>query len=182
MRRAALYRARMNARQAVTILGWIWIGLGAMAFVSASGGLMMSLLMSRLGEPRSKSPLAVDVLFEHFGAAAGIQIFLSLILVFAGVHFLKRRNWARIVIQAFSMLGILWQCFFGVIWVRTLWQMKAAANGPSEGAIELMRWAMTAGGTLAMLGPAVLLGSCIWLLNRPFIRQEFTGTKLAVQG
>ena len=165
----------MNARRTVTTIGWIWFGLGLLAFVAGLGGLLVSTVT---GLPASAPPVRsvlMDFLWQHYQEGAAIQSVVALFIVFSAYMFLRRRSWTRLVIQIFSAVLLMWTVYFGIFWLRGVASMKSDSSlDHVYGAIRIV---MLVGGTVVLGIFALSFGLCIWNLSRAAVKQEFRNAK-----
>jgi len=162
----------MNARQTVTTIGWIWLGLGVLSFVSGVGGFLASTFMGLPTSPLPVRSVVMDFLWQHYREGALIQAIVALFIVFSSYMFLRRHTWARVVLQVFSALLLAWTVLFGVFWVRGL-----AAGSDQNQFFMVFRVVMLAGGAVVMGIFALAFGYCIWTLSRAAVREEFRNVK-----
>jgi hypothetical protein len=167
----------MKAKQIVTLIGWIWFGLGVMAFMSGLSGLVMSSIMRISEAPMPKAFGPLGWIWEYYREAAAGQVVLALFIVFTAYNFVRRKAWARIGIQFFAALCLLWFVAFGVFWVYSISSLTAAPG--SEQAATVMRIFMSVAGGVMMLGLASLFAFCIWLVSRPSVKEEFRQSEVA---
>ena len=60
----------MNEHQTVTAIGWIWLGLGVMAFVSGVGGFLVSTITGLPTSPLPMRSVPMDFLWQHYREGA----------------------------------------------------------------------------------------------------------------
>lgn len=126
----------------VTVLGWGWIILGILSFISGTMALLMSTVMNAMapgGFPPSGKNFppqfaVMQVVFEHFTILALTQLVLAACVVYTGANLLKLREWARRVLLALSILALTYIVSFSIFWMYMWISMThtgaAAAPGP----------------------------------------------------
>ncbi|WP_211325531.1 hypothetical protein [Roseimicrobium gellanilyticum] len=164
----------------MTLIGWMWFGLGVLAFISGLGGLMMSSLMDvlRANPPKNTAPL--DGIWNYYRQAAVVQVVLALFTAFTAYNFVRRKPWARIGIQFFSVLTGLWFVGFGIFWVCTTSSLAAAPG--SEQVATAARIFMSVAGGVMMTALATVFGFCAWFIGRPAVKDEFQPANQAKAG
>lgn len=124
----------MNERKpptCVTVIGWVWIILGAFMCFSAIMGLLVFLMMNQLAAgsyPRMKAETPAFV--RIFPLLTLAQVGLASVGVVAGVKLLKLQAWARAALEGLTWLFLTFTVGFGVFWVIT-WCSTSSRGGPS---------------------------------------------------
>jgi uncharacterized membrane protein len=163
----------MNGRQTVTMIGWIWVGLGALAFVSGVGAFLVSSKQSSIPPlPFPVRSAVMDFMWQHYHQWAAIQIVLAVFIVFTSVMLLRRQLWAKFTIQFFSAAFLTWIVLFGIFWLRIMSTMASSDSGP-QFFFLVVRIFMSVAGIATMGTFAFACGLCIWALSRPAVREEF---------
>ena len=165
----------MNARQIVATIGWIWLVLGAMAVVAGLGGLMASTVKGLSSARLPVHSILMDFLWQHNRETSAAQVALGPLVVLTAVMFLRRRPWARVIIQALSAAMLAWVVWFTVYWLRALAFMTSDSD--PRPAVMVVRIVMSVGGILVMGGFATAFGLLIWVLNRTAIKEVFRDSK-----
>lgn len=163
----------MNGRQTLTLIGWIWVGLGALAFVSGIGAFLVS--SSRSGTTPLRFPVrsaVMDFMLQHYHQWAAVQVCLAVFIVFTAFMLLRHQLWAKFTIQFFSAAFLTWIVLFGIYWVRIISAMTSSDSGPWFFFLAV-RILMSVAGIASMGTFAFAFGLCIWALSRPAVREEF---------
>lgn len=161
----------MNARKTVTVIGWMWVALGILAFVSGVGGCLLSTLMGKPTGPLPMRSALLDFMWQHYSQGAAIQAVFSLFIIFAAFKFLQHRPWARVGIQFISALVLAWLVFFGIYWLDGV--MSFTSNSVSETFLQPVRILMCVSGISVFCVLAIVFGGMVWILSRTGIRDEF---------
>jgi hypothetical protein len=157
----------------VTLIGWLWVILGGIVFCSGFGVYVLSSvfflpvgLISRLDFG------VVGFIVRHHRELAFWLGIWGACLAFPGFMFLWRKPWARLAIQAESLVNIALLTAFSVSWVRMLSEITsrfvpdAIAREPRISmSLDGIGWSIT------FIGLFVV---CIVWLRRPAIRAEFS--------
>ena len=123
-------------------LGWCWLAIGGMMFLSGGMALLVSTIMDRTVSggfpPRAdKFPpqfAPMFVIFQHFGIFASIQLVVAAFIFFTATQFMARREWARHILLVFSILGLTYVIGFGIFWIH-MWTSvteTATASAPNK--------------------------------------------------
>ena len=162
----------------VTVVGWIWL-VAAMSrvldgllvlFVWKVGGLERGLpfLVPRSSHMKLRM-LGFQTMMRHAGAILALQVLVALLLGYAAFELLRRKAWAKTVVEAASWIGIAVMAGVGAyIYASTA---QVALESP-EAASEIRLAGAAAGVFVALLG-AVFFGGTIFLLRRPDVRRAF---------
>jgi hypothetical protein len=122
----------------VTVIGWLFVGFGALALLGGIFGTIMSFLIPFPDEPAAKMIDApppfrlMSRLFDYFGFLAAAQVAVAIIMICSGVAFLRLQSWARTAIEAVTWLGLTYNLAFGAFWiwaVVTMWREVPAEAG-----------------------------------------------------
>ena len=167
----------MNGRQIVTMFGWIWVCLGALAFVSGIGAFLVSSRHPGVSPlPFPVRSVVMDFMLQHYHQWAVVQASLAVFIVFAAFMLLRRQLWAKFIIQFFSAAFLAWIVLFGIYWLRIMSSITSSDSGP-QFLFFALRIFMSAAGIASMAPLAFAFGLCIWALSRPAVRQEFRNKK-----
>lgn len=121
---------------AITVIGWLFIGCGALAILSGAFAVVISIVAPPPAEPPAKTadaPLPFQIvgrIFDYMGLLGAVQIVIAALMIWSGAAFLRLRAWARTVIEAITWLGLLYTLSFGAMWiylVSTIWREAEAA-------------------------------------------------------
>lgn len=97
----------------VTVIGWVWIVLGAMMCMSSAMGYAIW-----FGNPQLSSVPAnansPDLFLKYFPFLFALQICLGILAISAGIQFLKLKAWARTALEAMTWLLLLYVVGFGI--------------------------------------------------------------------
>lgn len=169
----------MQARQKVTLIGWIWVALGAQAFVAGAGAFLIT---TAQGMPKGElftqlqahSPL-MGFVWGHYRTGAGIQALLSPLVVYSAFMFLQRRSWARVMLQVLSAGHLILIVFILIFWLDAL---AFVTSRPDQFPFPIfIRFIMSIMGVVSMLPFAFGFGLCLWTLNRPDVKEEFRSAR-----
>ena len=72
----------MNEHRTVTTIGWIWLGLGVLAFVSGVGGFLVSTITGLPTSPLPMRSVPMDFLWQHYREGAAAQTIFAPFVVF----------------------------------------------------------------------------------------------------
>jgi hypothetical protein len=135
----------MNAIQkkrptAVTVIGWIFIAGAILMILSGGMGFAAFSFMKQMGVERPPIPeqapfqfSVMEVIFQHFGLIAMVQVVLAIFIIIASIQFLRLRRWARTALEVIAWLGLVYLVSFGIFWVVS-W-LEITSNIPvTEGA------------------------------------------------
>ena len=121
--------AQSGRPSGVTITALLWIILGAFSFLSGFLGGVAVLVLERdstiMFYPETSPVLWImDLLFRYFAAGAAIQMFFSVLAIWAAIGLLRLKSWARSAIELLCWFLFFWCVCFGVFWVY-LWTYTA---------------------------------------------------------
>ena len=139
---------------AVSIIGWIWVGLGVCMSVSA----MMAILVASLNASHGPVPpppitfgRALAFVFDHFTAFAVGQLIFAAFIIYSALRFLRLRWWAWRSLQVITWLALLYVVVFGIFWVITWIQFLPDAAQVGEAPVTLLRILGAVMGTVVTL-------------------------------
>jgi hypothetical protein len=173
----------------VTVLAWIFIGLGGLSTLMSVAQYIMFNFMMSIGQmqdamnaetARGDFPPAAEFMFGHFRQLIGAFFLLSLVTLVAAVGLLRRRNWARLVFICLMALGIVWN-LAGLVLQRVMMSSMLSTmpmlppNAPPDfrAQFETMMTGMQIVVAIFALGFSVLFGWIIMRLMSAAIRREF---------
>jgi hypothetical protein len=113
----------------VTVISWVWIGIGGFMGFSAIMGLFVSLMFT--GNPGHNMPGLVR-LSQLFAFVAVIQLGMAVLGIIAGINFLKLKAWARNVLEALTWLVLIYIGGFMVFWLLVCISWSKAAHDSAE--------------------------------------------------
>ena len=167
----------MKRPRSVTVIGWIWIGIGSLMLFSSMMALTMFVVQVRphfegagAGSGLDKLPWFGRFFLRNVEVFAAAQAGLAIFVIVSGRYFLKLRLWARTSLEAVSWLGLAYVVgfgiFFGITFIRTF------ASGEVQGGPPFVFIAIVVPIMLVvMVGVhAVPLGVIIWFLRGKTIR------------
>ena len=117
---------RMSRPRAVTIIAYVWIGLGLLAAVTGGAIVLDEYscpVQTNRDLPAQTSEQAADVFdltFRHFDVLGCVQVLLGILMVGAGVGLFGLRPWARTALEVISWAGLVFSVVFGVYFVVNL--------------------------------------------------------------
>jgi hypothetical protein len=173
----------------VTVLAWIFIGLGGLSTLMSVAQYLMFNFMMSVGQmqdamnaetARGDFPPAAEFMFDHFRQLIGAIFLLSLVTLVAAVGLLKRRNWARLVFICLMALGIVWnlaglalQRVMMSSMLSTMPMLPPDAPPDFRAQFESMMTGMQIVAAIFALGFSFLFGWIIMRLMSAAIRREF---------
>ena len=110
-----------------SVIGWAWIVLGGLMVFPATMILIMYGALSPDELPadfRGEGP-EVPVVFRYVAAIAVVQMTLGVAAIVGGIHFLRFKAWARLVLEILCWLTLLYVVVFFIFFVRTLGGLTA---------------------------------------------------------
>jgi hypothetical protein len=164
--------------RAVTIVGWIWLVVASLRCINGLlglvvwkvGGLDRGLpFLNFRGRSLRFEVLGLEPMMRHATEILVAQVLLAGFVAYAAVELLRRKAWARTVIETASWLGIVAALGLGVyVYASTA---RLALESPAEAATIRMAGG-AAGVFIALLG-AAFFGGTVVLLRRPHVRRAF---------
>lgn len=173
----------MERPTSVTVIGWIWIVLGILMFLSAGMGLLAFVaqraMIADMPSPPEELPGMHGViwrLFQYFHIFAAVQILLAALIIVAGIHFLKLRAWARTCLEVVSWLGLTYVLGFGAFWLF-MWVSMSTQIGeiPEPFPGDAFAWVGVMMGIVVITTSAVPLIVVIKFLRGATIRNAVRG-------
>lgn len=121
--------ARDERPTAVTVIGWLFIGMSGLMIFSALMSFAAFSMMPDMDEAMREMPATMPHqmrglfgLFRYFTIISGGQIVVAGFTLFAGFRFLQRRAWARTYLEVLSWVSIallvLYVGWWGYMWVQ----------------------------------------------------------------
>ena len=173
----------------VTVLAWIFIGLGGLSTLMSVAQYIMFNFMMSIGQmqdamngatTRADLPPTAEFMFGHFRQLIGAFFLLSLITLIASFGLLRRWNWARLVFICLMALGIVWN-LAGLVLQRvvmssmlsTMPMLPPNASPDFRAQFESMMTGMQILAGIFALGFSILFGWIIKRLMSTEIRREF---------
>ena len=115
----------MKRPGSVTTVAWIWIITGFVLALSSVIGLLSLQAMGTMGFEEIISQLPADMAPE-FQVILGLINYILLLTILqglfgiaaliGGIYFLQLRNWARMILEILTWLGLIGNVGFGVLW------------------------------------------------------------------
>ena len=171
MHRAGILGSAMKANTTVTVVGVIYLGLGLLASLSAT----MSFVAYRVvGVNFDAFPVRselFDFFWKHYQDLALAQIVLGIVVTISAFMFLRRKRWARVVLQAFAGLNILWALVFTPYWIKLVHDFVSLA--PGHVGATAIRTVFTVMGILVALIYCGAFVTSIVIVAGPKVRSEF---------
>ena len=171
----------------VTVLGWIWIGLGTFATLAS---LMVLLMLFVVGGPTGLDAGhdpemtafpgwgMMDWVFRHFEWLAVGQLVLALLVLVAGVELLRLRRWARVVLEGVCWLGLAYligfSSWWAFVWVDIAGQVPS--GHPDAPSAALMSGFGIVAMVMTVLFYGIPAGVLIWLLRHDTVRAALRPT------
>jgi hypothetical protein len=168
----------------VTVLGWIWIFLGALGTLSATLVVVffvgMGPYMERAAIEQPGPELAgwavLDWVFRHSEIVAIGQWVLTCTTLVAGIQLLRLRRWARAFLEAACWLGLAYTVGFGIWWGYAWVTLTDRGEwGPEAPPRELFTAFGAGMAAMMVLGYAVPAGAMIWALRHRTVRAAVAG-------
>jgi hypothetical protein len=100
----------------VTVIGWAWIILGGLMFLSSIIGLFASISINQSLQADPEATKEIPAMFKYFSFIAVGQMGMALLGFIAGINFLKLKMWARNVLEVLTWLLLLFILGFMVYW------------------------------------------------------------------
>lgn len=160
------------------MIGWLFIGFGALALFSGVMVAIASVMMPMPARPPAKmfdAPLPLQWMsraFEYFTVIAAIQIIVAATMVWSGAAFLRLERWSRTVLEIITWLALTYVIAFGAFWLWTaasMWSVAPSDAGPMNLAFPLF----LAVGAMMIVGMAVPLVVIIRVLRGATVRGAF---------
>lgn len=173
--------------QSVTVIGWLWLVLGVLAFFRTLINIAvwrvlkpdLPTLLQAFGDVPAPQQRFVRPLLEHMPAFHAAEAIASVAVIVVAIQFLRRRPWARAGMQAVCWFFLFWVAAFGVFWV---WLCRsAAATDPSYSTSAFGKFGLPAG-LAACAAAAAGLAAMIVLLAGQRVRDAFPGASGSAEG
>jgi hypothetical protein len=124
--------SRPHRPEAVRVIGWLWLGLGALMVLSGTMGYLAHSFVMPPGRKLPPTPEefgpVISFVFKYFAEFAVLQVCFALFIVLSAVAFLRLRSWARWALQLVTWTALLYVVGFGILWLSTWFQL---AGSPS---------------------------------------------------
>lgn len=145
----------------VTVIGWAWIVIGILMCISAVMAVLISSMMMDVLRDQPDVPFIIEL----FPLLFAVQLVVGVLGIFAGVHFLRLRTWARTTLEVLSWSLLVLLVGFLVLWMIN-WLSMAARHGGDGFALM--------GAVVGLLSTAlyvVPLGIMLRYLRGPKVRE-----------
>jgi hypothetical protein len=109
----------------VTVIGWAWIIIGSLMFISAVISLFSLVMISGMARNDPEMPLT----FKLFPVFAIIQIGAATLGIISGINFLKLKSWARNVLEVLTWILFIFILGFMIFWIFS-WISMSPDDGP----------------------------------------------------
>lgn len=162
----------MNPRDTVLSIGIAWL---AFSIIAIAAGVFSHIQDAFFRFSSQNAPIdfpLLDIFLTYKREAATTQIIIGIIMAICAIAFIKRRNWARRVLQLLAGINIIWSLLFGLTWIRAVNTLTTADTDASLFGINGV--IMISFGIGVILITIAMWLSCIRLLNRQEIRIEFS--------
>lgn len=165
----------------VTVLGWIWIGLGTFATLTSLMVLLMLVVVGgpiglEAGHDPEMAALpgwgVMDWVFRHFEWLAVGQLVLAVLILVAGVELLRLRRWARTFLEGICWLGLAYSVGFGSWWAFAWVEIagQVPEGDPHAPSAALMSGFGIGAMVMVVLFYGIPAGVLIWLLRHETVR------------
>jgi hypothetical protein len=162
----------MKSRDVVLLLGIAWLCIGIAAIGTGIFGFLQDLI-SPFPNEEVTFPIAFLDVFTRYRTELTIgQVLIGSVIVLCAIAFLKRYKWSRYIFQIFALINIIWSVVFITSWIQGVRMITTSAT--DFPGFEYFGIGMIFFGIGAVIFTCGLWGFCIWLVNRPRIRAEFT--------
>jgi len=175
----------------VTVIGWLFVGYGAIGILGSLMAVVWILLLRKLGAAGfpgmqgEGSPLAAmtrasgSVVLQSLG-----RLLVSALVIVTAAGFLRLRPWSRAALEVFSWLAAAYTVISGVIairWVPHAMGGMRQAQMPPE--FERVFAVGTIGISVVMMMVMVTVYAlAIWALRLPAVRQAMSGGQAQTAG
>lgn len=124
--------------------------------------------MQKQGEEQRRQLLGkMDVLFTHFKVLAGVQVILAIFTLIVSIQFLRCREWARMVLEAFNWLAAVFTVCCGVFFAVVSQRMFSRFPSKEAGYFPVVFILMSVAMMVFYIG---ILGIVIKVLRSPTVR------------
>ena len=113
----------------VTVIGWAWIILGGLMFLSSIMALFGSISINQSLREDAEAFEKIPAIFKYFSFIAAGQMGVALLGFIAGLNFLKLKMWARNVLEVLTWLLLIFILGFMVFW-EVNWISLTSKHGP----------------------------------------------------
>ena len=96
----------------VTVIGWVWIIIGAFTSLSATKALFSSVMIGKIVKDKPDTQFIVYALLLY----AIIKIGVAVLAIVSGINFLKLKSWARNVLEGMTWLFLILIVVYMVFW------------------------------------------------------------------
>jgi hypothetical protein len=124
--------AELQRPKAVTVIGWIWLVLGALSLFktivnSIFWVALQPAIPSLVALAARENPMTryLNPLLEHYGLVLTIQALVAAGVGISAYFLLRMRPWARVAIQAVCWLGLVYIACFAVFWLFVMTRTAA---------------------------------------------------------
>ena len=117
----------VKTQKTVKILGLIFMIMFVLLFVAGFGAFLFYVIMRFVAKatiPPATGPIAntfmLSFMIEHIGVLSIAQALTAVLMFIASVQFTKFKPWARVVLEIYFLLFVLWTITFGLDFYRLL--------------------------------------------------------------
>ncbi len=101
----------------ITVIGWVWIILGGLMFLSAIMGLFSSIMISQMSQSDPEAFKQTPLFFKFFPLIAIGQMGVAFLGFVSGINFLRLKIWARTVLEVLTWILTLFIFGFMIFWI-----------------------------------------------------------------
>ncbi len=124
--------AELQRPKAVTVIGWIWLVLGALSLFktivnSIFWVALQPAIPSLVALAARENPMTryLNPLLEHYGLVLTIQALLAAGVGISAYFLLRLRPWARAAIETTCWLGLVYVACFAAFWLFIMSRARA---------------------------------------------------------
>lgn len=158
----------------ITVIGWIWIILGAVVlfgslidillfgFIPATSGNYSFSSSGYGSDPQTMYNLfqAVFIFFRHWWIFLTLQLVVGGLSLIGGIAFLGLKEWGRILLEILSWFYLIYNIAAGALWVYMTSYLRNIMTGNMQGTgmASDLTWVLT------VFGLSILLAFCVGIV------------------
>ena len=113
----------------ITVIGWAWIIIGGLMFLSAIMALFSAVMIDRAAGADPEALRDMPTIFKFIPLLASIQMAVAVTGLIAGINFLKLKKWSRNILEILTWVLVVFIAGFGIYWEYG-WLSMTSGHGP----------------------------------------------------
>ncbi len=122
----------------VSVIGWVWIVLGALMAFSAAMALLSWNMIGTHAKADPEFQQNMPSIIKYFPYLAAVQLLVAVTGFVSGINFLKLKSWSRMALEILTWLLLLFVVGFGGYTVSQFFSESSSNSTFGFGTIEII--------------------------------------------